>query len=128
MPDASARAMSSASSSTRQCTGVEGRRDQEVRVAVRGTGDLPQPEHLVVGLTSREIAEPAEDIGLALHDHHRDTRIGADLVTAPDEPAARFVAVGVEVHGPTLDGSACAGSPLQQEPVERACATSTALT
>ena len=100
----------------RQGSGVESRRTQEVRVAMRGACDLPQPEPLAVGLAGRQIAEPPEHVGLALNDHHGDTRIAADLVAAGEEATTRFIVGGFEaVERPALDRSAGAGTALEQE-------------
>ena len=86
---------------------------------MRGACDLPQAELLAVGLAGREVAEPAEHVGLALNDHHGDTRIAADLVAAGEEATTRFIVGGVEaVECPALDRSAGAGTPLEQEPVD----------
>ena len=106
----------------RERAGVEGRRTQEVRVAVRGARDLPQPEVLAVVLTGREVRERAEHIGLALHDEHGHARVGADVVAAREPRAAGVGVVRVEVTQiPTSERHARTGPSLQQVRVEDCC-------
>ena len=120
MPDSSARAMSAASSSTGSDPESSGGRAQEVRVAVRGARDLPQPEAVAVGLAGREVRERAEHVGLALHDHHRDAPVVADAVAAREARAAPRARRRVRcvARVPAFDRRARAGAALQQEPVE----------
>ena len=108
------------------------RRAEEVRVAVRRAGDLPEPEARVVGLAGREVREHAEHVGLALHDHDRDARVVADVVAAGEAHARRAACSAGErpkLIGPHPSiGGARAGAALQQEPVEHGFAGSIAFT
>ena len=62
-------------------------RDRSVCVEVRSAGDLPYAGILPVR-TARQDPRHLDDIGLALHRNHRDTRIGNGL-TASGAPFRR---------------------------------------
>ncbi len=103
-------------------TGVVPGGQQEVRVAVRRAGDLPQAEVLTVGVARGQVRERAEDVGLALHDHDRHARVVANAV-APCEPSSPRLQVGRvgrvdAAQFPSFERRRGTGPALQQERVE----------
>ena len=58
-------------------------------VGVGGAGDLPQADEVGVVLAGLGVAQHGQQVGLGLHDHHRDVEVGADpLGGAGDGPSA----------------------------------------
>ena len=88
-------------------------RADEVRVGVRGAGDLPEPEVIGVGLARRVRVEDARDVGLGLDVEH-----GRVLVGAEDRrcPAERSRDVGGRVRRD--DGHARRAPAVHEEAVE----------
>ena len=87
---------------------------------MRRTRDLPQPEPLVVGLTSREVGERPEHVRFALHHQDRHAYVVADAISARETSAPdRCVDARSDSGGvPSLDRNTRAGAALQQERVE----------
>ena len=93
-----------------------GDRTDQVGIGVRGSGDLPEPELVGVGLTGGDRVQDAHHVTLGLYVEHRRGLIGAeDRRRARDR--AGNVGRCVPGHEREPDGTAA----VDEEAVERAC-------